>query len=171
MRRKSMTLLTIISVCLAGCSSAKVSRMQRLKPLTHPVNTISIAPSGGVLADAVGIELFSNGVNVIDTQQISNLMIRENLNEIELMKPQNLTKLREAGAEAFLTVRSVGGYDGKPQSASVRLVSTMTGELVCGVSWQNGRGGAQGSPADSMMRKDIVGAAKQITRELLRQLQ
>jgi len=153
-----------------GCAGTRMSAPQNLRPLPEPVTTIALAPSGGVLADAIGTELFNHGLQVIDTQQMSTYMVRWNLNEIELLRPANLQTMRNQGISAFLSARTVAGYDGKPQSASIRVVSTANGELIAAVNWQNGRGGAQGSPADAMMRKDIVAAAEEIGKALAKQL-
>jgi len=159
-----------VAVLMTGCAGTKMSVPQTLRPLPEPVTAVALAPSGGVLADAIGTELFNQGIQVIDTQQMSNYMVRWNLDEIELLQPTNLATMRENGISAFLSVRTVAGYDDKPQSASVRVVSTLNGELVAALTWQNGRGGAQGSPADAMMRKDVVGAAEEIGRSLVSQL-
>jgi hypothetical protein len=122
------------------------------------------------LADAIGTELFGSGFRVIDTQQTTNYLVRLNLSEVELSEPRSLGLLHQQGIQAVLNVRAVAGYDDKPQSATVRVVSTQNGELVAAVNWQNGRGGARGSPADAMMRKDVVGAAQQIASALGEQL-
>ncbi len=162
--------LALVLLFCAGCARARVSAPQALRPLPESIETVALAPSGGVLADAIGTELFNRGIRVMDSQETSNLLLRLNLSEIELLQPRSLTALRERGASAVLTVRSVAGYDKKPQSATVRVVSAKSGELLAAVNWQNGRGGAQGSPADAMMRKDIVGAAQQIGQALAAQL-
>ena len=159
----------MVLLCL-GCAGAMVSTTQALRPLPEAVETMALAPSGGVLADAIGTELFSGGLRVIDTQETSNFLVRLNLDEVELLQPGSLSAMRDRGISAVLSVKSVAGYDGKPQSATVRVVSTKTGELIAAVNWQNGRGGARGSPADAMMRKDIVGAAQQIGQALAAQL-
>jgi hypothetical protein len=155
---------------LASCVPAKVSTIGNLAPLPHPVSRLALAPSGGILADAVGIALLGDGFDIVDTQQTSTWMLRANLDEFELMKPENLGRLGEQGIDALVVLRTVAGYDNKPQSATVRIVSTKTSSLVAGLSWQNGRGGAQGSGADADMRKDVVDAAAQISKELVRQL-
>ena len=165
-----LALLLAVAVFAVGCSSSKVSQISSLRPLDHPVNRVAVAPSGGVLGDAVGIVLLGGGVDVIDTQQTTNWMVRANLDEYELIRPENLTRLREEGADALLIVRTVAGYDDKPQSATVRVISTHNSSLVAGLSWQNGRGGARGSPADATMRKDIVDAAEEIGNAVLTQL-
>ncbi len=154
----------------SGCAPSRVSVMQNLAPLEHPVKTIALAPSGGVLADSIGLELFGNNFRVVDTQQTSNILVRLNLNELEIMEPKSMAALKERGIDAILLVRSVAGYDNLPQSASVRVISTSSFNLVAGVSWQNGRGGVQGSPADRGMRKDVVEAAQEISRALIKQL-
>jgi len=160
----------VLLIAAGACTGSKVSAPVNLRPLPEPVAAIALAPSGGVLADAIGTELFGNGFQVIDTQEMSNYLVRLNLDEIELSQPRSLTLLRERGIQAVMNVRSVAGYDDKPQSATVRVVSTQNGELIAAVNWQNGRGGARGSPADAMMRKDVVGAARQIAEALLPQL-
>jgi len=154
-----------------GCVAPQVNVVRSQAPLESPIHTIALMPSGGVLADAIGLELLRFGYNVIDTGKISGLMIRGNLNEIEITQPQNLSRLNNDGIDAFILVKSVAGYDGRPQSASVKIVHTKTGQLVAGANWQNGRGGAQGSPADSGARVDLADAAQQIANALGQALQ
>jgi hypothetical protein len=98
-------------------------------------------PGGGLLADAVAVELSSRGFTVIDPGATSSLMVRLNLNEVEITQPQGLSKLRGQGVDAVLVVRGAGGYDQQPQSASARMSSTENGTLLAGVTWQNGLGG------------------------------
>ena len=52
------------------------------------------------------------------------------------------------------------------ESATAKLVATSTGSVIVGVTWQDGRGGAMGSPADGMMRSNLSDAAKQIANEI-----
>ena len=171
MNRLIFSGLTIFALfSLMACAGAKISKPKHLPPLPEKINMIALAPSGGVLADAIGIELFGSGFKVIDSQETSNNMIRLNLNEIELFQPASLNKLRELGINAVLSVKSVSGYDNKPQSATVRVMSTKSFEIIAAVSWQNGRGGAQGSMADRSMRKDVVAASRQIAKALFEQL-
>lgn len=93
---------------LAGCAASKVSQPVSLRPLPEPVTKIALAPSGGVLADAIGTELFNHGFEVIDTQATSNFLIRSNLDEIEMLSPKSLAALRGVGINAVLNVRTVG---------------------------------------------------------------
>jgi len=94
------------------------------------------------------------------------MMIRLNLNEVEITRPEGLAKLKDQGIDAFLVVRGGGGYDEQPQSASARMNSTHNGQVLAGVTWQNGFGGAAGSPADRVMRKGLTEAAAEIATAL-----
>jgi len=166
-----LVLASLICVIVVGCAAPQVNVVRSQAPLERPIHTIALMPSGGVLADAIGLELLRFGFNVIDTGKISGLMIRDNLNEIEITQPQNLSRLNNDGIDAVILVKSVAGYDGRPQSASVKIVHTKTGQLVAGANWQNGRGGAQGSPADQGARVDLAVAAEQIANALGKSLQ
>ena len=53
---------------------------------------------------------------------------------------------------------------------TARLNSTHNGRLIAGVSWQNGYGGQAGSMADRMMRSDVSSAAKEIVKELVKNI-
>ena len=77
-----------------------------------------------------------------------------------------MAKLKDQGIDAFLIVRGGGGYDENPQSASARMNSTHNGQVLAGVTWQNGFGGAAGSPADRVMRKGLTDAASEIAAAL-----
>lgn len=118
------------------------------------------------MADAIGIELLNHGFDIIDTATVSSFMARFNMNEVELAQPQNIRKLGEQGIDTILLVKSVTGYDNRPESASARLVSTETGRLIVGATWQNGKGGAKGSPADGVMRSNLSSASRNIARGL-----
>jgi hypothetical protein len=139
-------------------------------PLPHEVKTVALMPSGGVLADAIGIELLNYDLDVVDTSTMTGIMARFNLTEIELAHPQNIRKLATEGIDTILLVKSVAGYDNRPESASVRLVSTSTGRLLIGATWQNGKGGASGSPADGIMRTNLSSAARRIAKGIGRGL-
>lgn len=153
--------LLLVSAAVSGCASSRVSTTTRAQ-IDHPVRAVAMAPSGGLLADAVALALFERGFNVYDTAQSSALLVRLDMTEVEVTEPQSLTALREQGIDAYLTVRAAAGHDGAPESAVVRLTSTHTGQVVAGLSWQNGRGGMAGSPADRMMRAGLAQAADQI---------
>ena len=89
------------------------------------------------------------------------------MSEIEISDPRTLSVLRGQGVDAYLSVRVAAGPDGLPQSASARMNSTQTGQVLQGVSWQNGWGGQSGSIMDRAMRKDVSAAAAEIADALV----
>ena len=157
MRRHSIALPLLIGI-VAGCATSTMSALPPSTQAKHSVKTIAFAPGGGLLADAVGIELSNRGFIVIDSASTSSMMVRLNLNEVEVNRPEGLSKLKDQGIDAYLVVRTAGGYDQNPQSASVRLNSTHNGQVLAGLTWQNGWGGAAGSPADRVLRKGLAEA-------------
>ncbi len=121
-----------------------------------PVKAIALAPGAGLLADAVGVELSNRGFTVIDSASTSQMLVRLNLNEVEISTPQGLTKLKDQGIDAFLTVRAAG-EGGQPQSASARVNSTHTGQVMVGISWQNAWGGYEsGQSQTAQWSKDLL---------------
>lgn len=168
-RRAAMTLATS-AFLVSACGASKVSAVPVAGRATHPVRTIAMAPSGGLLADAVAVELSNRGYTVIDAADTSRMMIRMNLDEIDMSRPEGLAKFSGRGIDAILSVRSAGGYDEQPQSASARVTSTDTGRVIAGVTWQNGWGGMAGSIADRTMRQGLADAAKQIADALVQNL-
>lgn len=151
---------------IVGCSSSQVSKLPISKSGSHPVKAIALAPEGGMLAEAVGIELANLGFTIIDSSTTSKLMVRLGLNEVEIATPQGLRKLKDNGIDAYLTVKSASAYDYQVQSASARASSTHTGRIIAGVTWQNGWGGMAGSIADRTMRKGFAEAAQDIAKNL-----
>lgn len=126
MKRRSLLALLSISL-LSACASSKVSSVSAPSQTKHAVKVIAFAPGGGLLADAVGVELSNRGFTIIDSTTTSSMMVRLNLNEIEIAQPEGLAEFRAQGIDAVLVVRSGGGYDDQPQSASARMNSTTTG--------------------------------------------
>lgn len=158
---RRMVLLALSATLLAGCASSKINATPMLstKPAVH---VIAFAPGGGLMSDAVGVELSSRGFTVIDTHATSGLLAQLNLTEADVARTDGLGKLKDRGVDAYLVVRAIGGYDQMPQSASARLVSTVDGSLVAGINWQNGFAGLRGSMADRLQRDGLTEAAKQI---------
>lgn len=170
----NIRLILVLSVSVfsfVGCASQsmEVSRSQNF--VAKKIKRIALMPGGGVLAEAVGIQLMSQGFDIVDMSSSTASSARVNLNELEVTKPSNLKALAdEYGVESVLIVKTVGGYDDKPNSAAARIIDTKTGSLIAGVTWQNGKGGQQGSGADNMMRSDISTAAKKISEGIAKAL-
>ena len=162
-----MALLLLGCMFLIGCASSGVSMMPVTGKVSHPVKAIALTPDGGLLADLVGVLLSNRGFIVIDSASTSKLMVRLNLNEVEIARPEGLAKLKDQGIDAFLTVRSVAEYDQQPQSASAIVNSTHTGQVIAGISWQNDWGRQAGSIANRTMRKGLVEAAAEIAEALV----
>ncbi|SFN45090.1 hypothetical protein SAMN05216386_1021 [Nitrosospira briensis] len=154
-----VALLSAAVIVTTGCATSKMSSAPMASQVKHSVSVIALAPGGGLLTDAVGIELANRGFTIIDPSSTSSMMVRLNLDEIEISRPEGLAKLKDQGIDAFLIVRAAGGYDQQPQSASVRMNSTHNGKLLAGITWQNGYGGMAGSPADRIMRKGLSESA------------
>jgi hypothetical protein len=96
--------LTLACACMSGCGLSHVSSVSIAGPKTS-VRTIAIMPGGGLLADAVAVELMNRGFTVIDAAATSNMMVRLNLNEIEISRPEGLAKFKGQGIEALLVVQ------------------------------------------------------------------
>ena len=111
-----LLLLSLTFLIVTGCAAPQVNVIRSQAPIEGPIRTIALMPSGGALADAIGLELLRFGFNIIDTGKISGLMIRDNLNEIEITQPQNLSRLYNDGIDAVILVKSVAGYDGPPKA-------------------------------------------------------
>lgn len=168
MKMKNLNIIwfLLLAGIMSGCASSQVSRLPVAAKPSHPVKAIALAPEGGLLAEAVGIELSNLGYTIIDSSSTSKLMVRLNIDEVEIATPQGLEKLKNKGIDAFLTVKGSGAYDGQVQNASARASSTHTGRIIAGVSWQNGWGGQAGSIADRTMRKGLTEAAQEIAHAL-----
>ena len=161
-----MRRLGLVSLCLielSGCASSKMSS-QATSASPVPIRVIAIAPGGGVLADAVGGELTNRGFQIIDPGSTMRLVGRVNLTEFDVTRPESIRQLRDQGVDAVLAVRAIGAYDQQPQSASARITSTTTGQLISAVAWQNGWAGMAGSMADRTMRSGLLDAASEIAR-------
>lgn len=165
--RAFVTLALVAAPAFAtGCASSTM-RSQAADLEQERIRVIALAPSGGVLADAIGLELAGRGLMVVDTNQTTNLLARLNLDEFELIKPQSLGLLKEKGIDAVMSVRTVADAAGGLRSAVVRLTSTSNGRVLAGATWDNGWGGQAGSIMDRSMRKGVADAAGEIAAGLL----
>jgi hypothetical protein len=160
--------LAATSLALGACSFARVSATGSGSPVA--VKTIAMMPGGGLMADAVAVELANKGFTILDPASTTSLITRVNAKEIETGHPESLSKIRAQGVDAILQVRAAVSSDGEPQSASARMTSTHNSMLIAGVTWQNARAGEEGSIADRTVKKGLSDAAAQIANELASRL-
>ena len=170
MKKAMVVAVTLAFVSLVGSSSSRISIMPISGKVSHPIKAFVLAPEGRLLADAVGVELSNKEFTVIDSVATSKLMVRLNLGEVEMVRPEGLAKLKDQGIDAFLTVWAAGGYDQQPQSASAWVNSTGTGQVIAGIGWQNSWGGQAGSMADRTMQKVFAEAAPDIANALVQSI-
>jgi hypothetical protein len=142
-------LFAISALILGGCAGPSVSMSSRIDGQI-PAGKIGLAPGGGVLADAIGVELFQRGFDTMDSTE----------------SPANIAAVHAEGIDTLLIVKAIGGYDSLPEAATIRIVQTSTGKTIAAINWQNGHGGMAGSIADRTMREGLVGAAQQIVDQL-----
>lgn len=163
-------ILTVLIVFLFGCATSKLSKSKVRLGSSHPVKVIALAPDGGLMADAIGIELYNHGIRVVDSNETTEIMIQSDISNLKYLERKNLRILKDSGIDGYLTVKVVFMSDGKPSSVSARLSSTHTGELLAGVSWQAGWGGMYGSIAHNIMSQNVNDAAEEIAKELVERL-
>jgi hypothetical protein len=155
-----VALLGGISILLLGCSSSTVSQTRRLEGKEWG-NRLMVAPNSNLLGNAVGVELFQRGFDVVSGEQSRALYRKHALNYGD-SSPAMLSKLHGEGVELFLTVQSSGydSYGGTPENAVVNILSTKTGATVAAVNWESNDdlwfGGSDG----------LVEAAKKIADQL-----
>lgn len=168
---KNIIMVASLGLMLVGCSSAKVTSIN-VSPstITHKVNSIAIAPNGGLIGEAVSIQLSNLGFEVVDPGSLKSVLARANLSEYEVSSSVGLEVLKEKGIDAYLVVKGARSYDNQLESVSARVTSTHTGQIISGVSWQNGYGGVPGSPADRVMRQGLAEAAQTIATEIAKSL-
>jgi len=147
---------------LVACASSQVRSTGLSRYQGPPITAIAIAPGSGALGEAIGVELFGFGFQIVDPTGVDRTSGQDLATASAVAATPRLGRLSEQGTTALLVVESVLAYDSTPQSASVRVTNASTGETLATLSWKNGWGGARGSPADRMMRKDLGEAAREI---------
>lgn len=168
--RKVACFIVVASLTFMACASSKMSVSQ---PPTGPatdVDRLAIAPGSGVLGEAIALELFNAGITVIDANEVIAIVGRVGLDEFEVTSAKGYAALRDRKIGAVLVAKATMARDGTPESAAIRVTGTTSGEIIAGITWQNGRGGRRGSIADRTMRKNLSQAAQEIARELIGRL-
>jgi hypothetical protein len=168
---KKFLILFLVWFGISACGTGpKLKISKRPIKLDKEIQTIALMPSGGIMADSIGIDLLNYGFDIIDTATTTSVMTRVNMTEIEYSKPQNMRKLNSEGIDSIMLVKTVAGYDNQPNSISVRIILTSNGKLLVGAVWQNGSGGQMGSPLDRARRSGITEAASNIANGIAKAL-
>jgi hypothetical protein len=123
---------------LYACAAGRVTPVGRFPPIEPPLKTIALAPSGGIFADIIGMQLSGQGYTIVDTGATSALLVFMQKTQEELFSPEVMSRLKERGIDTVLVVRKVDGKDGLPQVVQIRLHRTEPGADVAGVDWENG---------------------------------
>lgn len=166
--RRRMVIAAACPALLGACASSTVVSLPVQQGSRRQIRRVAIAAQSGAVGDALGLELASRGIDVMDAATTEAA-----LKEVGAGAPTTLgamAALRAQGVDAVVAVTAVLGYDGSAQSATVRVSSTHTGSVVGGVSWQNGWGGMPGSMADRTVRRGLVATARELADALLPQL-
>jgi hypothetical protein len=167
---KVLVVLLLVPFLLSACATARITQSTRGSYTGPTIHTIALAPGGGALADAIGVELFNDGINVVDPNQTTAILGHVGISQIQIASPESYAALRQAGVDAVLVVKGVMSQDGTPESASVRLTGVSRGQVIAGLTWQNGWGGMRGSMADRTMRKNLADAASEISAALVERI-
>lgn len=154
-------------LCTLACASSRMSASSVPAGKAVEVKRLAIAPGSGVLGDAIAVELFNRGLNIVDARESTSIMGRSGLQEFEFATDAGFSALRASGIDAVLIVKSATAIDETPESASVRITSVESGVILAGLTWQNGWGGMRGSVADRTMRKNLSAAAQEISDGIL----
>lgn len=170
MQFKNLALMVVMPLVLGACATARIAESARPSYSGPAVHTIAFAPGGGALADGIGVELFNDGFNVVDSNQTTAILGHVGISEFQVASPESYAALKKAGVDAVLVVKGVISGDGTPESASVRLTSVSNGEVIAGLTWQNGWGGMRGSIADRTMRKNLADASAEISASLMKRM-
>ena len=166
-RSISILCLPAIILMAAGCAGTRITEMIHAPRSGSPIQSIAIDPRGGIMGEEIAMHLTSGNLRVLDSDHTTQLARRSGIDEHHLNSPAGLEALRNGGAEALLIIKTMIGWDGKPQVVTVKLIDTMTAEVITGFSWENGWGGDFGSVADRAMRRSVPEAARQISTSLL----
>ena len=170
--RLSRSIILILSLILtaAGCAGARLTEMIQTPYSGPPVRSIAIDPRCGVMGEEIAMHLNRGNLRVFDSDQTIQIARRVGIDEYHINSPEGLEGLRNKGVDALLIVKTMIGWDGKPQIVTARLINTHTSEVITSLSWENGWGGEFGSVADRTMRKSVPEAARQISVSLLNRI-
>jgi hypothetical protein len=171
MRRYPTLLPAFLLIPLvAGCAGARLGDTVRSEYAGPAIRTVAVAPGGGLVAEGVAVQLQNNQIAVVGPSETISILEQAGLTRAQIAGETGFQELVKHNVDALLVMRSLYGWDGHPQSVSVRLISTRSSEVITGFAWENGWGGDLGSVADRIMRRDSAEAARQIAAGLLERM-
>jgi hypothetical protein len=136
--RARLLLVLSLALLLNGCATGRAIPVGRFLSIDPPLKTIALAPSGGIFADLIGLELPQQGYTVVDTGATAALLVFIQKPQDDLLSSETMAVLKERGIDAVLVVQKVEGTDGHLQTVRLRLHSTALSSDVGGVNWENG---------------------------------
>ena len=160
-------LLAIIVIGFAGCAGPQLRGV-----IIHEVrgtNPKMAIASKNTLADAIGTELLLRGFEVIERSKLINVLSEQVLRQSGVLEDDKLIqagKILNIDALIFVSSWWSPYHYGKVESAVLRIVNVQSGKVIGSFNYQNGRGGAPGSPADADMKESLVESANRIVNEI-----
>lgn len=169
--------LFVLILVGTGCASSDFSSVIA-GSFDHEVRTIAIGLDGeDLLSDAITTSLRTRGFSVVDRlgvyEILSDTELRKNYTHDSMIVAYFKRERERSNSEVdvFLTTKSIDlKTTGQLGSVTINLYSTHSGAQIQSFQWKNGWGGMQGSPADSMMSKDIQAAAEEIVSKIVTSL-
>jgi len=116
------------------------------------ITAIYVGGSGGILAEAIGLEFAHYGLAVVSEGIPGDGVVPD-------------------GGIGVLDIEwTFALHDGNPNTVIAKVTALGSGVMLAGVSWTNARAGAAGSAADVIVRKTTTTAAQEIAAALVRQI-
>ena len=167
----SAGLFVLVLILISGCAFPEVRSSLNPKAL-KPNARLGIA-SNTLLADAIGIELVKLGFTIVERGRLQALLEELKLSLSGITREEDFRRVGEIlNVDGLVFVASAVSPDfpSRVGSATIKIVEVQTGTLVGGVTYQNGRGGAPGSPADAGMKDSLPETARRIAEEIAKGL-
>jgi hypothetical protein len=98
-----------------------------------------------------------------------NHLLSLNINKENLVATDDMVILKNEGVGAIITISSDWSALGKRfiESAYIKVISTESGQVFCGIEYKNGYNGMPGSPADMGAKESIDKSSEKIIGSIL----
>ncbi len=166
-RRAQASLIVGMLAVVGGCTGAEIRvslNPQALKP-----NPRLAVVSNSLLADAIGLELVRYGFTIVERSRLQAVLVELELSLSGITREEDFRKVGEIlNVDGLVFVGSTfePHFPSKVGSAMIKIVDVRTGTLAGGVTYQNGRGGLPGSPADAGTRESLPETARRIAKAI-----